>query len=270
MGDERTPLDHGEIAKRAYSHWEAEGRPTGKAEAHWHDAVRELGRERSEAVGTLTTEGDLHLRTGPEVTNTDRALPPSERRRVRRERQNAATGATSSGPAAHTNHGPAPHFVVTLDRAHLRIYRASETTGPSTWQLQIEHSLDLPSGRESYTARDTDQAGRFASPHGGPPGGSIDERLPMQLESNRRIAGELAAAVESFLQQHPGATWDFAAGPALHHSVLNNLSPATRRRLEVAVSKDLVNQSLDSWREHFARDPLDRNRGRMGGAHAST
>ena len=30
------------IARRAYDKWEAEGRPAGRHEDHWHDAAREV------------------------------------------------------------------------------------------------------------------------------------------------------------------------------------------------------------------------------------
>jgi hypothetical protein len=250
-------IDPQAIAQRAYELWEAEGRPDGRSEIHWREAEEQL-REERERSGIATTasprgrttepRAELHLHSGPEITNTDRALPVSERRRVRAERHE--TEQPSAQPSA--TEAPAPHFVVTLDRAHLRIYRANETGGPSGSQLQLEHAIDLPEGKESYVARDSDQAGRFGSHGMGPAGASIDERLPMQEEQNRRLADELVTELETFLRQHPRATWDFAAGPALHNVVLDHLSPETKSRLGTALAKDLVNQPIEVARDQFA------------------
>src|SRR5262249_54826780 len=120
--------------------------------------------------------------------------------------------------------------------------------------LEEVEALDFPAGRKAYTDRDTDMAGRFPGGQevGGPSSMSIDERLPMQREENRRRARELAFILESFLEQRDEASWDFAAGPELNGAVLELLSPPVRRRLRRSVTKDLVNQRLDEVRAHFA------------------
>ena len=157
------------------------------------------------------------------------------------------------------------HYIVTLDQGHLRIY--AERRGPDQFTPGLDQveAMDFPAGRESYTDRDTDMAGRFqSSKHqgagAGAPGGSgmgragmsIDERLPMKNEADRRRAQQLAMEVEHFLKQHPAATWDFAAGPELHRTILEQLSPGTRQRLRRALPKDLVNQKPSDVRAHFA------------------
>jgi hypothetical protein len=155
------------------------------------------------------------------------------------------------------------HYIVTLDRGHLRIY--SETTAPGqTPRLEIVEAMDFPEGKHGYTDRDTDMAGRFnSSKHqsaaSGAPGGSpagrtgmsIDERLPMKREEERRSVVMLAAELNQFLQHRPEASWDFAAAPSLYNAVLAELSPDTRRRMRRALSKDLVNQNSDEVRAHF-------------------
>jgi hypothetical protein len=150
------------------------------------------------------------------------------------------------------------HYIITLDHGHLRIYLERIAPGQFTPSLEPMEMMDFPAGRHSYSDRDTDMAGRF--PSAGVPGQadtghrgmSIDERLPMQREENRRRARELASMVESFLEQRAEASWDFAAGPDLNHAVLELLSPPVRRRLRRSVPKDLVNQRLDEVRAHFA------------------
>ncbi len=120
--------------------------------------------------------------------------------------------------------------------------------------------MDFPAGKQSYTDRDTDMAGRFGSskhqaPGPGAPtartGMSIDERLPMQREESRRRAKELAAQIDAFFQRHPGGSWDFAAGPELNGAVLELISPAVRQRVRRSVVKDLVRQPVETMRSHF-------------------
>jgi hypothetical protein len=46
-GSRTNPVSHDEISRRAHAIWEEEGRPEGKAEEHWLQAVRELSPEDS-------------------------------------------------------------------------------------------------------------------------------------------------------------------------------------------------------------------------------
>jgi hypothetical protein len=68
----------------------------------------------------------------------------------------------------------------------------------------------------------------------------------------RRNNEVLAAELDSFLQNRPGASWDFAASPALYRSIIEHLSPETSRRLKRALSKVPVNQRTEDVRAHFA------------------
>jgi hypothetical protein len=155
------------------------------------------------------------------------------------------------------------HYIVTLDHGHLRIYAERIAPGQYTPGLEQVEAMDFPAGKHTYSDRDTDQAGRFAGSKNqsagmGAPGKgvragmSIDERLPMQREENRRRAKELAAEIDQFFQRRPDASWDYAAGPELNGTVLEMLSPGVRQRVRRTVSKDLVNQRTDEVRAHFA------------------
>jgi hypothetical protein len=156
------------------------------------------------------------------------------------------------------------NFIVTVDRGHLRIYTEHQEPG-QTPRLDVVEAMDFPQGKRSYTANDTDMAGRFQSSRhqsgapgapggamGGRSGMSIDERLPMKEEVEKRNVQVIAEELESFLRNRPNATWDFAAPPALHNAVIEALSPETRRRLRRALAKDLSNQSGEEVRSHFA------------------
>jgi len=152
------------------------------------------------------------------------------------------------------------NFVVTLDRGHLRIYAEQREPG-QTPRLDIVEAMDFPEGKKSYTANDSDQAGRFQSsnhqsgapgaPAGGRTGMSIDERLPMKEEVERRNVRVIAEELEKFFRIRPNATWDFAAPPAVHNAVIEGLSPALRGRMGKTLAKDLSNQSSEAVRTHF-------------------
>lgn len=156
------------------------------------------------------------------------------------------------------------HYIVTVDHGHLKIYQERHPPGQQSPALEQVEAMDFPQGKHSYTDRDTDMAGRFPgskrqAPGPGNPGGglgrsgmSIDERLPMQREEDRRRAKELAAEIDAFLRTRANASWDFAAGPELNNAVLDLVSRDVRDRLRRSVSKDLVNQRVDEVRAHFA------------------
>lgn len=153
------------------------------------------------------------------------------------------------------------HYFVTADQAHLRIYLTRQEPGQRQADLDLVESMDFPAGRQSYTDRDTSMAGRFqGSKHQAPgPGGmavgragmSIDERLPMQEEEQRRRARDVAAEIETFFAARPGATWDVALAPAFKGAVLDKLSKNVRERLRHTLAKDLVNQRAEDVRAQF-------------------
>lgn len=152
------------------------------------------------------------------------------------------------------------HYILLADQGHLRIFDERSSPGQRTPTLVEVQALDFPQGRANYTHNDTDMAGRFqgSKQQGVGPGAptartgmSIDERLPMQREVERRSIGDLVESIETFLSPKPDATWDFAAGPAVHNAVLEKLTPAVRTRLRKSVAKDLVNQPTSELLGHF-------------------
>lgn len=224
------------IAARARQLWEQQGRPAGRDLDIWLQAEREL--QEPERI-PLPVDG-------PAVSNLELTLPPGDKRRIRAARH-------AGGPSAALAATPSPeHYVVVLDRAHLRIYHMREEPGVlNEPQFELTESIDFPAGKRHYTDNDSDQAGRFNSM--GQTRGSIDERLPMQEEHQRRLLGDLAHFLNGFLSERPNARWDLAAGPALHHALLSALKPPVRVRLRQSVVKDLVHQSPAELRVHFGR-----------------
>jgi hypothetical protein len=228
--------EHDEIADRAYQLWEERGRPEGRDLEFWLEAEAEIRRE---------SDAPLWPAGAPLPTNLDRALSPSDRRQVRAIR-NEGNSEPKSPPASP----PAERFIAVLDRAHLRVYRVTDGDRTRRTHFELAESFDLPAGLQHYTDADTDQAGRFGARRG-PAGASIDERLPMKNEQKNRLARELAKHLQRFLEAHPQATWDYAAGPALHGAVLDRLSREVRSRLDRALAKELVSHTPAELEAHF-------------------
>ncbi len=153
------------------------------------------------------------------------------------------------------------HYFITADHGHIRIFQVSQATGQHEPSLSQVEAMDFPAGRQSYVDRDTSMAGRFrsskhqaAGPAGAIPGRagmSIDERLPMQREEERRRTRDVADEIEAFLTARPDATWDFAGAAAFHRSVVGQLTPQLRQRLRHTIEKDLVNQPNDELRARY-------------------
>lgn len=152
------------------------------------------------------------------------------------------------------------HYFIAADHGHVRIFQQQSQPGGVAPALVEVQSIDFPGGMQSYTARDTDLAGRFnssknqSSGAGAPvarTGMSIDERLPMQREEKRREAKDVSETIQTFLEARRDASWDFAAGPTLHNAVLHALPPDLRSRLRNVLPKDLVNQPVAELRDHF-------------------
>lgn len=155
------------------------------------------------------------------------------------------------------------HYFVTADHGHLRIYRVSQAPGQRAPGLEQVEAMDFPSGVKSYTDRDTAMAGRFqgsrhqAAAPGAPTaavsrtGMSIDERLPMQREEDRRRARNVAQEIETFFAARPGATYDLAAASGLSPAITALLSSGVGTRLRRTIPKDLVNQPAEDLRAHL-------------------
>jgi hypothetical protein len=220
--------DDNDTARRAYRLWEASGRPDGRDLEFWLQAEHE-----AQAAGA------------PPVTNLDRSLAPADRSRARAQRHGNPFGGNLSAPPEH--------FMAVIDRAHLRIYHVRDPQGGGAPQFELAEAFDLLAGHERPAGRATDVAGRFpaGSGRGGSAGGSIDERLPMHNENERRIVDDLVGHLTRFFAQHPAATWDFAAGPGIHQAVLGGLPAPIRQRVEVTLVKELTHQTPAQLRAHL-------------------
>lgn len=140
---------------------------------------------------------------------------------------------------------------VTFDRAHVRVFRERNGGGFRPSSLQLVVAMALPAGRDSYTDSETDQAGRFPRSRGLEGGMGIDERLPLEREHEKRLAGTIAELLATILREHADARWQCAAGPGLLQAVVEQLEPDVHERLERQIAKNLGHIPTEELPAHF-------------------
>lgn len=145
-----------------------------------------------------------------------------------------------------------PLYLVLVAQGRFRVLERRRDAERSTsgW-LEIANEAS-PFGGNAYTARETDQAGRFPKTLG-QGGMSIDERLPMKEEEQRRMVEWLAGCIDNFMTPRPDEAWVFAAGPELHNPVLEALRPSVRSTLSESLQQNLINVPGDEAAAHFMR-----------------
>lgn len=157
------------------------------------------------------------------------------------------------------------HYVIVADQGHLRVFLRTQDAEQMRPVLREVNEREFPLGHKAYTDTDSDMAGRFqGSKHqGAAPGSptarqgmSIDERLPMQREIDKRRNEDVGEHITAILTANPDATWDFAAPAELHKLLLETIPAPVRSRLQKVVPRDLVNQPLATLYAHFTDQPV--------------
>jgi hypothetical protein len=82
MSEQPHPDTHDEIASRAQQLWEAEGKPDGKADEHWHRAEAEIRIRQLEEAAAVTARHIWTMLVGDFITwlldsPNIRFVPPS-------------------------------------------------------------------------------------------------------------------------------------------------------------------------------------------------
>lgn len=86
------------IRQRAYSIWEEEGHPHGRADDHWHRAALEMGTARAD-TGPATADAIPDIGEAPSLETTEAA--PAEKPAPRR-RKASTTAAAAAKPRKRT------------------------------------------------------------------------------------------------------------------------------------------------------------------------
>jgi hypothetical protein len=144
------------------------------------------------------------------------------------------------------------HYIVTLDRARLRIYAESRDISRGVPRLEVVEAMDFPGNDDDNENTDGQRplvSGNTSRPQ--------DERRSSGSREERKNVQTLATELNTFLQNRPAASWDFAAPSPIYDSVIRDLSPETAQRLRHTLSEDLVHQNAAGVREHFAAAQLN-------------
>jgi hypothetical protein len=215
------PAKHDHIAARAQELWETRGRPEG------HDV--DLWLEAETVEKRLARGASARPAKVPVATNLDRVFPFVDQFQVRAAQsgRDIRVESTVSGP-----HVP-EHFVVAVDSEHLSIYQVRPATPMARARFDLVEFFHLPVEPVASQA------------------GSAEELLPLQAKQDQQLAAEYAGHLERFLRRHEGATWDYAAGPALHRAVLDRLPDAVQKRLNRALPQELAGRTPAELEAHF-------------------
>ncbi len=142
------------------------------------------------------------------------------------------------------------HYLVTVDRRHLRIYTETRASNLFRSRLEMVESIDFSNGGARLD--DGDRPLR-ESPGDGARRSSARRPAPQpgaKREPRRRAA--IARQVNAFLRQRPSASWDLAASPSLYRGIVEELSADARRRLKRVLSNHLAQHAVEDIRSHFA------------------
>ena len=148
----------------------------------------------------------------------------------------------------------AEKFIITADRARLRIYRYAQAAGQFTPSLQPVNTTESAPRGAGISARAaggaSSRTSTFPSRVGGYP---LQEHVGTHAEQVQPpTAEELAAQIATFLEKRADSTWDFGAPAAIQNEILDALPESVRRRLDRIVTKDVVNLPPVDLRSHFA------------------
>jgi hypothetical protein len=233
-----TPPEHDPIAARAFELWEQHGRPEGRDAEFWTRAEFESRRPAS----VPRPEGDTPKSDNPPAEPAPRgpsAFPaPARRRPPHISRHRGSRRTNELKPVTD-------HYIVVVDRFHLRIYRVMGARG--TAQFELAEAFDLTAlGVQEAGGTAVGAPSRLADPPGMDPA-ALGERAPPE----RTLVSAIAEQVDRFFLEHDEATWDFAAAQPVHQPVLNRLTLPTRRRLGRTVVKEITQQTPQQLRSHF-------------------
>lgn len=144
-----------------------------------------------------------------------------------------------------------PPILIITDRGHFIAYRFHEGN-----VAEVLHHTAFSEGTDKISEIVTDQAGRFAS--GGTDGHrhSAAERPKMLMELEIRCVRHISEEISKVLTEHSG-TWALAAPGEINQPILDHLSDALQKRLDLSIAKNLVHVPSAQIAGHFlkAREP---------------
>lgn len=143
------------------------------------------------------------------------------------------------------------HFIMAVDRGQLRIVSEISVPGTCGTRFEMIDPSEFTIAGERYA--DPPLTVRTHYRTGGPIGSVtlLTDETSGRREERRKSARQLAAEVESFLRNHPSASWDIASSPAMYHAIVEGLSVEVRRKLKRVYSVHWFSRRLEEAHVDF-------------------
>jgi len=141
--------------------------------------------------------------------------------------------------------------IIATNLGHLKAFRMGETL-EGTRRLDLIQEMVFPEAHEKMQARVTDTAGRFPISDGTGLSLAQGESMKGELELQRRLMKLIASQMENVLNTERPEYWHFAAAPAIHQALLNELPDDLRLRAVRNVQADLTKTPAPELLARFA------------------
>jgi hypothetical protein len=143
-------------------------------------------------------------------------------------------------------------LIVIADLGHFKAYRLEEDANLGQPRLELidDYQTSLPNHlREEVT----DQAGRYrkGTVGAGQHYMSDGEQHNVDLERRRRAAKAVAKHLDELTQRENADAYYFAAPSEVNNSILEEMSPQVRSKIEKNVKADLTRVSPEQVIQHF-------------------
>jgi hypothetical protein len=133
--------------------------------------------------------------------------------------------------------------VVVTDLACLKAYKIDVSSLHSSPRLELVEEFHSTDAHERLVDKVSDHSGRFPR-GGGPPNGagamSAGERHNILLEQRKRLVRGLAVRLDTLVNRADVEHCLLAASKEINHSLLEELDPRTRAKIQRILSADLT------------------------------
>jgi Protein required for attachment to host cells len=143
-------------------------------------------------------------------------------------------------------------LVIVAGLGLLRAYRI-DVTPQGTPRLESLEELVLEEAHSRFSDRVTDLAGRNGAPTQRNWGAPMSDDHNYKLEFKRRLIRRLSERIRELVEEHATNGCWFAAPKEINQQMLNELSPANRKRVQRNLACDLTKVSPGEILTHFGR-----------------
>jgi hypothetical protein len=157
-------------------------------------------------------------------------------------------------------------LLIVTDLGSLKAYRL-DATPKGTPRLELLEEVVLEAAHHRLVEQVTDLAGRHVGPTRKSWGAPIADDHNLKLETKRRLIKQIAGHIKRLVEASRDSGCWLAAHKEINHLILNELTPAARKRIEKILARDLVKAGQLELLECFApqlltKKPTARRRGK--------